>query len=45
MLKSISKNFKYDDITTSVTHLVRPAATTLLKEFDRGSSKVRISTT
>ncbi|GJX78439.1 E3 ubiquitin protein ligase HOS1 [Tanacetum coccineum] len=40
MLKSISKNFKFDDIT-SATRPVRPAATTPLKEFNRGSSRAR----
>lgn len=41
MLKSISRNFKFDDITKSATRPVRPAATTPLTEFNRGSSRVR----
>ena len=38
MLKSISKNFKFDDITTSAS---RPSITTPLKEVNRGSSVIR----
>ncbi|KAJ9536911.1 hypothetical protein OSB04_029644, partial [Centaurea solstitialis] len=38
MLKSISKNFKFDDITASAN---RPVITTPLKESNRGSSVIR----
>ncbi|XP_024996597.1 E3 ubiquitin-protein ligase HOS1 isoform X2 [Cynara cardunculus var. scolymus] len=41
MLRSISKNFKFDDITTSANRPVRPVITTPLKEINRGSSVIR----
>lgn len=41
MLRSISKNFKFDDITTSANRPVRPVITTPLKEINRGSSTIR----
>ncbi|KAI3691617.1 hypothetical protein L6452_31414 [Arctium lappa] len=41
MLRSISKNIKFDDITTSANRPVRPVITTPLKEINRGSSTIR----